>query len=381
MGNSSSDPTGQFPSGPFPEGLFPDALFPTAAPRCAAVVLDNLARPYPYAAHHVRRSAEDTAMPSELHPAFGTSFDWHSSVHMHWLGVSVLGSGQLEDEASARLRAALGANLTEEKLGVEAAYLAANPSWERPYGWAWLVRLAAACATSHDAEVRGWALHLGGCVDTVEELVVPWLNKAEYPVRHGLHTNSAFGLAWLVDAFRMLGRDDAAATCEASARRWFSEDAAWATEWELSGQDFLSAGLSESDLMQRVLPAAEFTAWLDRFLPELGADSRMLTPVGVADETDGYMVHLHGLNLTRSGQLARIVAALRSARAGAAGSTHDGAAPAPAVGPPEAVLAAAVRPLFDAGLRGLDSGDFMSTHWLASFAWDAAESIAALGAA
>lgn len=364
----------------FPDALFPAALFPDAASRCAAVVLDNLARPYPYAAHHVRRSAEDTAMPHELHPAFGTSFDWHSCVHMHWLGVSVLDSGRLDAASADRLREALGANLMAEKLAVEAAYLAANPSWERPYGWAWLVRLAAACATSHDAGLRAWGANLAGCVDTVARLVTAWLDKAEYPVRHGLHTNSAFGLAWMVDAFRMLREDDAAAACEAAARRWFADDAGWASEWELSGQDFLSAGLSEADLMARVLPPADFAAWLDRFLPGLDAGSRMLAPVGVTDETDGYMVHLHGLNLTRSGQLARVVAALRSA-AGSEAGTHGGAGSAAAAGSPERVLGAAVRPLFEAGLKGLDSGDFMSTHWLASFAWDAAASITALGAA
>ena len=364
---SSSAPSSSEPSASDP--------FPSAASRCAAVVLDNLARPYPYAAHHVRRSAEDTAMPGELHPAFGTSFDWHSCVHMHWLGVSVLDSGQLDPHTAEELHAALGANLTAEKLAVEAAYLAANPSWERPYGWAWLVRLAAACAVSHDAGLRTWGANLAGCVDAVEKLVVEWLDKAEYPVRHGLHTNSAFGLAWLVDAFRDLARDDAAAACEAAARRWFGDDVHWAAEWELSGQDFLSAGLSEADLMQRVLPAADFAAWLDRFLPGLRADSRMLTPVGVTDETDGYMVHLHGLNLTRSGQLARVVAALRSAE----GTAHDGAVSPSAASSAGAVLAAPVRPLFEAGLRGLDSGDFMSTHWLASFAWDAAQSISALG--
>ncbi|GAB3277021.1 DUF2891 domain-containing protein [Sinomonas notoginsengisoli] len=353
----------------FPDALFPEALFPDAASRCAAVVLDNLARPYPYAAHHVRRSAEDTAMPHELHPAFGTSFDWHSCVHMHWLGVSVLDSGRLDAAAADRLRDALGANLAAEKLSVEAAYLAANPTWERPYGWAWLVRLAAACASSHDAGLRAWGANLAGCVDTVAGLVSAWLDRAEYPVRHGLHTNSAFGLAWLVDAFRVLRQDDAAAACEAAARHWFADDSGWPSEWELSGQDFLSAGLSEADLMARVLSPADFAAWLGRFLPGLGTGSRMLTPVGVSDETDGYMVHLHGLNLTRSGQLARIVAVLRA---------HDADGSLSAVGSAAPVLAAAVQPLFAAGLRGLDSGDFMSTHWLASFAWDAAESIGAL---
>ncbi|OMH26703.1 hypothetical protein BKD30_04760 [Tersicoccus phoenicis] len=217
-------------------------------------MLDNLARPYPYADHHVRRSAQDTAMPHELHPAFGTSFDWHSCVHMHWLGVSVLDAGLPDSAADARLRAALGANLTAEKLDVEAEYLAANPSWERPYGW-----------------------------------------------------------AWLVDAFRTLDRDEAAAACAAGARRWFAGDAAWASEWELSGQDFLSAGLSEADLMARVLSPTDFAGWFRRFLPDLDAGSAMLAPVGVSDETDGYLVHLHGLNLSRAGQLARILAVLREA--------------------------------------------------------------------
>ncbi|MDQ4502568.1 DUF2891 family protein [Sinomonas sp. ASV322] len=373
----------------------PHDPFPAAAEHCAAVVLDNLSRTYPYAAHHIQVSDDDRPTPSELHPAFDTSFDWHSCVHMHWLGVSVLnaahntaarisaddGGAHLEPPTAARLRAALADNLTAEKLAVEAEYLAANPSWERPYGWAWLVRLAAACAASGDDEIRGWGRNLEGCVDVVARLVRAWLAKAEYPVRHGLHTNSAFGVALLLDAFRALGRTDAAEACEAAARAWFGADARWASEWELSGQDFLSAGLSEADLMQRVLGADEFAAWFGRFLPGLRADSRMLAVVGVTDESDGYMVHLHGLNLSRAGQLARVVRALRAA---AAPSTTPAAEPLLAAAAPssvssaEPVLAAALEPLLKAGLAALDSEDFMSTHWLASFAWDALESRRAL---
>jgi hypothetical protein len=348
-------------------------LFPAAAEHCSGVVLDNLSRAYPYSAHHTQRSGDDRRTPPELHPAFYTSFDWHSCVHMHWLGVSVLnfaitaaendGGRGLDAAAAGQLRAALGENLTVEKLTVEAKYLAANPSWERPYGWAWLVRLAAACNASPDTEVRGWGQNLEGCVDVVSRLVREWLAKAEYPVRHGLHTNSAFGLALLVDAFRTLGRTEAAEACETAARAWFTDDAGWASEWELSGQDFLSAGLSEADLMQRVLSADEFASWLSRFLPWLTAQSRMLTVVGVTDESDGYMVHLHGLNLSRAGQLARVVHALRDASAASS---------------MEPVLAAAVEPLLRAGLSALDSEDFMSTHWLASFAWDAIESLSLL---
>ncbi|WP_136612238.1 DUF2891 family protein [Sinomonas albida] len=361
-------------------------LLPSAAEHCAAVVLDNLSRAYPHSAHHTQRSAGDRPVPSELHPAFYTSFDWHSCVHMHWLGVSVLsaaaggasgtaadattaddGGPHLEPGTAARLRHALADNLTAEKLAVEAAYLADNPSWERPYGWAWLVRLAAACSASSDQEIRGWGQNLEGCVDTVARLATEWLAKVEHPVRHGLHTNSAFGVALLLDGFRALGRTDAAEACEAAARAWFGSDAGWATEWELSGQDFLSAGLSEADLMQRVLGRDDFAAWLEQFLPGLEASSRMLSVVGVTDESDGYMVHLHGLNLTRAGQLSRVVRALR-----------EGASPSSSVSPSEPVLAAAIEPLLSAGIAALDSGDFMSTHWLASFAWDALESRSAL---
>lgn len=329
-------------------------LFPGAAGHCARIVLDNLGRSFPYSAHHTQRSPEDRPSPAVIHPAFHTSFDWHSCVHMHWLGVSVLSEAGIEE-----LRGPLAENLTAEKLAVEAEYLAANPSWERPYGWAWLLRLAATCHTSDDEELRSWAEHLQGCVNVVADLVPAWLAKVEYPVRHGAHANSAFGVALLLDAFRALGRTAAAEACEAAARRWFESDAGWPAEWELSGQDFLSAGLSEADLMQRVLRPDAFAAWFDRFLPGLGGESRILAPVGVTDESDGYMVHLHGLNLSRAGQLARIAHALEQAPSSSA----------------EPAVAAAVEPLLRAGLSALESEDFMSTHWLASFAWDAVRSV------
>ena len=352
-----------------------------AAPDYAAVVLGNLAEPYPHSAHHTQASADDRPTPEQIHPAFYTSFDWHSCVHMHWLGASLLGSpavaaasegasdggtaAWVDSSTEASLRAALGANLTQAKLAVERDYLVANPSWERPYGWAWLMRLAATCAGSSDAQLREWGAALEPLVDAVAELSVAWMAKAQYPVRHGLHTNAAFGVGYMLDAFRSLGRADAAAACEEAARTWFANDRGWPGDWELSGQDFLSAGLSEADLMRRVLSADEFAAWFAAFLPGLSAESRILQPVSVTDETDGYLVHLHGLNLTRAGQVARIIATLRES------STSEASASA-------AVLNEALDPLLKAGLRGLESGDFMSTHWLASFAWDALGSVTAL---
>lgn len=350
-----------------------------AAPDYAAVVLGNLSEPFPHSAHHTQVSAQDRPIPEEIHPAFYTSFDWHSCVHMHWLGASLLGAAQegtgkasdggaaawVDSSTAASLRQALGANLTPAKLAVERDYLLANPSWERPYGWAWLMRLAATCSASPDAEIREWGAALDPLVDAVADLSAAWMAKAQYPVRHGLHTNAAFGVGYMLDAFRSLGRADAAAACEEAARSWFGNDRGWPGDWELSGQDFLSAGLSEADLMRRVLTADGFADWFAGFLPDLTAESRILQPVGVTDETDGYLVHLHGLNLTRAGQVARIIATLRES------STSEASAAA-------AVLNEALDPLLKAGLRGLESGDFMSTHWLASFAWDALGSVAAL---
>lgn len=348
-----------------------------AAPDYAAVVVGNLSEPFPHSAHHTQVSADDRPLPEQIHPAFYTSFDWHSCVHMHWLGVSLLGGGSwagaseggaaawVDASTAASLRAALGANLTPAKLSVERDYLLANPSWERPYGWAWLMRLAATCSASNDAEIRGWGAALEPLVDAVAGLSVAWMAKAQYPVRHGLHTNAAFGVGYMLDAFRSLGRVDAAKACEEAARTWFGNDRGWPGDWELSGQDFLSAGLSEADLMRRVLSADGFAEWFVGFLPGLAAESRILQPVGVTDETDGYLVHLHGLNLTRAGQVARLVATLRQA----AGPEASAAA---------AVLSEALDPLLKAGLSGLESGDFMSTHWLASFAWDALGSVAEL---
>ena len=326
----------------------------------ADVVLDNLDRPYPYSAHHVETSPQDRPSPRELHPSFHTSYDWHSCVHMHWLGVSLLEHG-LDAGRDAALRTALDATLTPENLAVEGAYLLAHPAWERPYGWAWLVRLAEVTAASTDPQIRRWGAALDPLVDVVAQLVVPWSDRVEHPVRHGIHTNTAFGVGMLYTSFTSLGREGAAGSCAAAARRWFGADTSWAADWELSGQDFLSAGLSEADLMARVLDPAGFAAWFGAFLPGLEPASRILQPVRVPDETDGYMVHLHGLNLSRAGQAARILAVLEAA------------------GDPAAdVLRAALAPLLGAGLDAVLTTEFMSSHWLASFAWDALGSAAAL---
>ncbi|MCZ2401933.1 DUF2891 family protein [Paenarthrobacter sp. Z7-10] len=327
------------------------------APVYAGIVRENLSQKYPYHVQHLVSGPADNALPQELYPAFHTSYDWHSCVHMHWLGVRLLDHG-LPPESETPLRRLLGANLTEANLTVEAEYVRGHATFERPYGWAWAARLAAACQTFDDDDGRRWRAALEPRVEAVYAQALPWAAKIAHPVRHGVHSNTAFGLMLLIDAAGALGRNKEAEDLGRAAVRLFGADRNWAQEWELSGQDFLSAGLSEADLLARVLPAPALQTWLAAFLPGLGAGAPILRPAVVTDPTDAQMVHLDGLNLSRAGALRRISAALRKSGADEEAGRLDSAA----------------TELLELGLRAVLTEEFVSSHWLASFAWDALDS-------
>ncbi|PZE34755.1 DUF2891 family protein [Curtobacterium sp. MCPF17_031] len=324
----------------------------------AAVALDNVTREYPYAAHHTTSGPDDRALPVELHPAFATSYDWHSSVHMHWLATRLVAYGVPAD-LEARITSVLQAHLSTEHLATEAAYLRETPHYERPYGWAWLMRLAAEVSASEVPAIRALTPGFAPVVEVLEDLVTRWVDGAAHPVRHGVHSNSAFGLLLVLDGARSLGRHDLASTVERAAREWFGDDAGWPFAWERSGHDFLSAGLAEADLMRAVLPTAEFGPWARRFFAQVSAGDAILTSTTVRDENDPQQVHLFGLDLSRAGSARRIADALRSARAEdtALADLLDGAA--------DRLLAS--------GLAASVGEEYYSTHWLASFAWDAME--------
>ncbi|WP_144715686.1 DUF2891 family protein [Curtobacterium pusillum] len=326
------------------------------ADRFAAVAADNITREYPYAAQHATTGPEDRALPVELHPAFATSYDWHSSVHMHWLAARLVAFG-LTPGLEARLVPVLEAHLSADHLATEAAYLRRTPHYERPYGWAWLMRLAAEVSTSEVPAIRALAPGFVPVIEVLEDLVSRWVSGAAYPVRHGVHSNSAFGLLLVLDGARTLGRDDLVATIERSARDWFGDDAAWPFAWERSGHDFLSAGLAEADLMRAVLPAAEFGPWARGFFAEVRSGDSILSSTVVVDENDPQQVHLFGLDLSRAGSARRIVDALDDA-----GSSELAG-----------LLAAAADRLLASGLEASVGEEYYSTHWLASFAWDAME--------
>jgi hypothetical protein len=321
------------------------------AARYAEVALGNLATEFPHATQHVTRGPAEKCRPRDLHPAFHTAYDWHSCVHMHWLLVRLLSTHHAELDA-ARVVSTLDCTLTPAALRAEAAYLRDNPPFERPYGWAWALALAAACATSPHPAAPRWTDALAPLAATVADLVRGWLDGMAAPVRHGVHGNTAFALSVIIDAGTAVEATDLVGACRRAAAEWFAADRDCPAGWEPSGQDFLSPALTEADLMRRVLPAADFPAWLSRFLPALPAEpTTLLVPAEVRDPTDGHQGHLYGLNLSRAWQLRAIAAALPvvDVRVGALTATAD------------RHLAAA--------LPHVSGGDFVHDHWLATFAY------------
>jgi len=300
----------------------------------------------------VERDA-DLRLPRERHPAFHGCYDWHSAVHTHWLLVRLLHEHAGEIDAAA-VTSVLDAHLTADNLEVEAAVLRREPAFERPYGWAWLVMLAAACATAARdlPAARTWSAAVRPAAEVVVDLVLDWLPRAGRPVRDGTHASTAFALGLLLDAAGPLGRDDLAEAVRAYAAEWFVPDEDAPLRWEPSGHDFLSPGLVEADLVRRVLPADDLPAWLAGFWPGLAAGEprTLLEPVVVTDRTDGQVGHLDGLNLSRAAALDHLAEALR---------LDDDRGP---------VLRAAAARHREQGFAALAETGFLSTHWLGSFA-------------
>jgi hypothetical protein len=312
----------------------------------ARMAVANIATEFPHATQHVVREPGEPSRPRELHPAFHGSYDWHSCVEMHWVLVLLL------DETPAHVdqglvRETLDRTLRVDTLAAETSYLRANPSFERPYGWAWALTLAAACARCADTAARRWSAALTPLADAVEDLTLEWLELAVAPVRHGVHRNTAFGLAMMHGSAVALGRDHLAAAIAAWARERFGGDRDYPARWEPSGEDFLSPALCEVDLMRRVLPAEEFPGWLAGFLPDPVGP---FTPVEVRNAQDGHQAHLFGLNLSRAAHLRAIAGAL---------GDDDPRVPA--------LRRAADRHLA-AGLPHVTGEGFLAEHWLSAYA-------------
>lgn len=331
----------------------PVTLTAELASQFAHLALANVAREYPNKLDHVLSGAHDVAAPRALHPAFFGSFDWHSCVHAHWLLVRVLKRYPDLPEAGA-IRAALGATLTAANLDAEAAYLRRPEAraFERPYGWAWLLKLAQELACWSDADAHAWSRDLAPLAYAVGERYLDWLAEATYPIRHGVHTNTAFALAFALDYARDCDAERLRSAVEAKARSWYLGDADAPAAWEPSGADFFSPALIEADLVRRVLDADAFAGWLGRFLPGIARrePATLFTPAVVSNRADPYVVHLDGLNLSRAWCWRAIAQALPPSDARVA------------------VATAAAYAHREAGMRGVGSGEYLGEHWLATFA-------------
>ena len=271
------------------------------ANRLAQLPLKCMQKEYPNKPGEVLAGPEDLAGPQAMHPAFYGCFDWHSAVHGHWMLVNLLKQfPELED--ASLIRQKLKENISAENIRAEMAYFEKphNRSFERTYGWAWLLKLAEELHSWDDPLARELEQNLQPLADKIVELYLEFLPKLNYPIRVGEHTNTAFGLAFAWDYAHTLGVDSLQALIEHRARDFYLNDQGCPLSWEPSGYDFLSPCLEEADIMRRVLPPAEFKSWLKDFLPGLSDPAFAMPPGRVSDRTDGKLVHLDGVNFSRA---------------------------------------------------------------------------------
>jgi Protein of unknown function (DUF2891) len=319
----------------------------------AALALKCVGREYPNKPEHVINNASEVKSPQALHPAFYGCYDWHSSVHGHWMLIRLLKTFPSLPEAS-KVRQALSANLTAENIQAEITYMKQpnRQSFERTYGWAWALKLAEELHSWDDPDGKKWSTNLQPLAEALAKSYRTFLPKQTYPIRTGVHPNTAFGLAFALDYAKAVGDRELEALLSERSRTYFANDTDYPGAWEPGGEDFFSAALMEADLMRRVMQPREFATWFHRFLPGVakGGPAALLQPAIVTDRTDPKLVHLDGLNLSRAWCMRSIASAL---------SENDAA---------RKVLSASAEKHASAALAHVASGDYAGEHWLASFA-------------
>lgn len=280
----------------------------TQANYLASLPLKCMQVEYPNKTSQVLTESGDLGTPKDLHPAFYGCFDWHSAVHGHWSLVELLKRfPDLEDRELMLQK--LGENLSLENIEGEIAYFnrPQEYSYERMYGWAWLLKLQEALDSWDLEEAKEWSKSLQGLSDIIIDRYIEFLPKLNYPLRVGTHNNTAFGLNFAYDYAVHAEHSALKQSIETHAKRLFKEDLSCPIEWEPDGFDFLSPCLEELALMQRVLPKEDFKTWANSFLPSLSNKDFDLSLAKVSDRTDGHLVHLDGLNFSRAWVLYRMV--------------------------------------------------------------------------
>jgi DUF2891 family protein len=324
-----------------------------AAGRFAHLALACVQREYPNKISHVLAGDADVQPPRSLTPVFYGCFDWHSSVHGHWL-LARLAREYPGAEFAAPARAALALSFTPEKVAREVAYLQdpGRASFERPYGLAWLLQLTAELRSWNDPDAQHWAVVLEPLESAAVARIRDWLPKLRYPIRVGEHSQTAFAFGLIRDWSVIAGNAEMRALIDERSRSYYLTDVNCPLAYEPSGEDFLSPCLAEADLMRRVLGPVDFAGWLGKFLPGIPrkADDAWLPPGVVTDRKDPKLAHIDGLNLSRAWML------------------HGMSSGLPARDPRRAALDKAAARHAAAALPAVTGEHYEGGHWLGSFA-------------
>lgn len=263
--------------------------------------LKCITKEYPNKPGQSLENEQELGTPKKLHPAFYGCYDWHSSVHGHWVLAKLLNDFPDLDKKD-EIKSTLVNSLSKTNIEAETAYLGKRHegSFERTYGWAWALKLAQELNGSNDSEIKALEKNLQPLTDLLIKQFIEFLPKLNYPIRVGTHTNSAFGMSFAYDYAKALGNQELQKSIEENARRMYLKDEGCPLNWEPNGTDFLSPCFEELNLMRRVLPKEEFFAWTHKFLPQIESENFDLEVGLVSDRKDGNLVHLDGLNFSRA---------------------------------------------------------------------------------
>lgn len=317
------------------------------ANRLASLPIHCMQVEYPNKLGQVLGDASHLKNPKALHPAFYGCYDWHSSVHGHWTLITLLKSfpnlGKKEE-----IKKKLLENISKENIEKEIAYfkMKENGSYERTYGWAWLLKLAEELYTWNDPFAKKLSNNLQPLTDLISNKFITYLPKLNYPIRVGEHTNSAFGMSFAYDYAKTTNNTALKKVIEASVERFYNNDQNCPLTWEPSGHDFLSPCFQEADLVRKVYSKENYRKWLKKFLPQLSSKKFELAVGKVSDRTDAKLVHLDGLNFSRAWCLY--------------GIANDF--------PEYSHLRKSAAKHINHSLPSIVDGNYSGTHWLGSFA-------------
>lgn len=342
-----------------------EKLTPEIAASWAQLVLKGVDTEFPNKMSLLYTNPDQIKRPRETFPAFYGCYDWHSSVHGHWVLVRLLRQFP-EMESAASLRTVLSRHLSRENLQQEADFFAKpeQKTYERMYGWAWLLRLAMELEQWDDPDAQRWRENIRPLESVLVGRIREYLPLLTFPIRIGQHTDTGFALGQILDYARSMGLRDLEQSVIERAKDYYHSDTAYPIHYEPSGHDFFSSCWNEADLMRRVLPKSEFEDWLEAFLPNLNTQlvNGTVTPVSVSDVRDPKIVHLAGLNLNRAWCMRGVASTLAP--------EHPLRVP---------ILDSAERHLA-AGLAYINSGNYEGDHWLATFGLYAIDDVGVIDA-